>query len=104
MKFRIKKNDTVIVIAGKDKGKKGKVLEVLPKSERVVVEGLNIMKKSVRPRRQGEKGQIISYSASMHMSNVMVWSSKIGKGVRVGYAKDAQGKKIRISRKDQTQV
>jgi large subunit ribosomal protein L24 len=104
MKHRIKKNDTVIMIAGKDKGKKGKVLEILNKKNRVVIEGLNVMKKSVRPKRQGEKGQIISYSASTHISNVMLWSSKAGKGVRIGFAKDAQGKKIRISRKDQTQV
>jgi large subunit ribosomal protein L24 len=104
MKFKIRKNDNVIIIAGKDKGKKGKVVQVLPKSGKIVVEGRNIMKKNVRGRKQGEKGQIISYSAPLHMSNVKIWSQRSGKGVRVGFTQDSQGKKIRISRADQSQV
>jgi len=102
--MKIKKNDTVVIMAGKDKGKKGKVVQVFRDAERVVVEGLNIRKKNVRGKKQGEKGQVISYSAPMHASNVMVWSSKHSKGVRVGFEKDAQGKKIRIIRKDGSPV
>lgn len=102
--MKVKKNDTVIIIAGKDKGKKGKAIQVLRESEQVVVEGLNIRKKNVRGKRQGEKGQVVSYSAPLHISNVMVWSSKHSKGVRVGFEKDAQGKKIRISKKDGSPV
>lgn len=98
MKF--KKNDQVIIASGKDKGKKGKIIQVFPREGLVVVEGLNVRKKNVRAKRQGEKGQIVSYSAPIHASNVMLWSSKHSKGVRVGYAKDAQGKKIRINKKD----
>lgn len=102
--MKIKKNDTVIINAGKDKGKKGKVLQVLPKANKVVVEGRNIMKKNVRPKRQGEKGQVISYNAPIHVSNVQIFDTKAGKGVRVGFEKDAQGKKIRISKKNKTTV
>ncbi|PIS41643.1 MAG: 50S ribosomal protein L24 [Candidatus Kerfeldbacteria bacterium CG08_land_8_20_14_0_20_42_7] len=102
--MKVKKNDTVIIIAGKDKGKKGKAIQVLRESEQVVVEGLNIRKKNVRGKRQGEKGQVVSYSAPLHISNVMVWSSKHAKGVRVGFEKDAQGKKIRINKKDGSPV
>jgi len=98
--MRIKKNDTVVIIAGKDKGKKGKVIQVMKSTDQVVVEGLNLRKKNVRAKREGEKGQVISYSAPIHASNVMVWSSKHSKGVRVGIEKDAQGKKIRINKKD----
>lgn len=105
MKSKIKKNDTVIIIAGKDKGKKGKVIQVLPEAQKVVVENLNVMKKNVRPKREREKGQIISYSAPIHISNVMLFSSKAGKGVRVGFTKDAStGAKLRISRKDSSAV
>jgi large subunit ribosomal protein L24 len=104
MNTKIKKNDTVIIITGKDRGKKGKVIEVIPGKEQVVVEGLNVMRKNVRPRRQGEKGQIVSYSAPVHISNVMYFSSKHGKGVRVGYARDGQGRKIRINKKDKSAV
>jgi len=73
---------------------------VLPVEDMVVVEGLNVRKKNVRAKRQGEKGQVVSYSAPVHISNIMLWSSKHSKGVRVGFEKDAQGKKIRINKKD----
>lgn len=98
--MKVKKNDTVVITAGKDKGKKGKVIQLFPENNKVVVEGLNVRKKNVRPKKQGEKGQVISFSAPIDASNVMVFSSKQGKGVRVGYSTDAQGKKIRITRKD----
>ncbi len=68
--LHIKKNDTVLIIAGKDRGKKGKVLQVFPKLNRVVVEGINMTVKNVRPKQQGEKGQVVRYNAPLHASNV----------------------------------
>jgi large subunit ribosomal protein L24 len=71
IKISIKKGDTVTVIAGKDSGKSGKVLKVLPKANRVLVEGINMFKKHKRPTKQGEKGQIVSIARSIHRSNVV---------------------------------
>jgi large subunit ribosomal protein L24 len=71
IKISIKKGDTVTVIAGKDNGKSGKVLKVLPKANRVLVEGINMFKKHKRPTKQGEKGQIVSIARSIHRSNVV---------------------------------
>ena len=68
--MKIKKNDNVIILAGKDKGKKGKITRVLPKLNKVVVEGLNMVKKHQRPRRSNEKGSVISMALPIHASNV----------------------------------
>jgi large subunit ribosomal protein L24 len=68
----IKKNDTVIILTGKDKGKTGKVTKVLPKIDKVIVEGINQMKKNQRPRKQGQKGQIVTVTMPIHISNVML--------------------------------
>lgn len=68
--MKIKKNDQVKIIAGKDRGKKGKVLQVLPQKNKVVVEGINMMAKNVRPKRAGEKGQVVRYNAPIDASNV----------------------------------
>ena len=70
MKFNIKKGDMVTAIAGKDRGRSGKVVQVLREANRVVVEGINIYKKHKKPTKQGEKGQIISLPRSIHRSNV----------------------------------
>jgi large subunit ribosomal protein L24 len=70
IKLHIKKGDTVQVITGKDKGKSGKVLRAFPKTERVLVEGINLFKKHVRPRREGEKGQTVTIPRTIHVSNV----------------------------------
>jgi large subunit ribosomal protein L24 len=83
--MKIKKNDTVLIISGKDKGKKGKVLEVFPKEKRLVVEGLNLKKKSQRPKKQGEKGQIVSIPGAMDVSNVKLLCPKCGAATRVSY-------------------
>ena len=83
-KLKIKKEDTVIVVAGKDKGKTGKVLQVIPAKGRVLVSGVNIMKKHERPNPKNEKGGIIEREAPLNISNVMLYSSKTNKGVRVG--------------------
>lgn len=83
--MKIKKDDMVLVISGKDRGKKGKVLEVFPKEKRLAVEGLNLRKKHQRPRRQGEKGQIVSLPGAMDVSNVKLICPKCGAATRVGY-------------------
>lgn len=96
--MHIKKNDTVAVITGKDKGKKGKILKAFPKEGRVVVEGVNIKKRHQRARKGGQKGQIVDYPAPMHVSNVMLVDSKSGKPTRVRMKTDGS-KKVRVSAK-----
>ena len=96
--MKIKKNDKVKVLAGKDKGKTGKVLSVLTAKNRVVVEGINLLNKNMRPKKQGEKGQRIQFPAPFNMSNVALIDPQSNKQARVGY-KIENKKKIRISRK-----
>ena len=96
--MKIKKNDQVLIISGKDRGKHGKVLDVFPESRKVVVEGANIRKKHVKPKKSGEKGQIVEMPASFSISNVKLICSKCGKPTRVGY-KLIEGKKYRICKK-----
>jgi len=93
--MKIKKGDNVIVIAGKDKGKKGKVLDSFPAISKIVVEGVAIVKKHVKSKKSG-KGQTIEMPAKISVSNVMIEEG--GKPVRVGY-KMEKGKKVRISKK-----
>jgi len=81
--MHIAKNDIVEVIAGNDRGKRGKVLKVLPRTKRVVVEGVNFIHRHTRPRRQGEQGGIIEKEAPLHVSNVKLVCSKCNEGVRV---------------------
>jgi len=95
--FRIKKNDEVKVIAGKEKGKTGRVIRVDHEKERVIVEGVNLRKKAVRKRRQNEQGGIIEVEAPIHISNVMVLCKKCGP-VRVGYRFESE-KKVRFCKK-----
>jgi large subunit ribosomal protein L24 len=83
--MKIKKNDKVKIIAGKDKGKTGKVLQIFNARDRVSVEGLNLLIKHMRPRRQGEKGQRIEFPAPMAASNLMLVCPRCGRAVRVGY-------------------
>lgn len=82
-KLHIKKDDTVIVVSGDDKGKKGKVVEVSPKEGKVIVEGVNIVSKHVKPRKQGETGGIVKVEGAMYASKVQLYCAKCGKGVRV---------------------
>ena len=95
--MRIKQGDKVVVIAGKDKGKEGKVLKTLRNSSKVIVEGVNIVKKHIKPN-GGEEGRIAEIEAPLHVSNVMLYDEKVKKGTRVGY-ETKDGKKIRISKK-----
>jgi large subunit ribosomal protein L24 len=97
---KIKKGDTVLVIAGKDKGAKGKVIAAYPKLDRVLVEGVNRVKKHTRIRttqRGAKTGGIVTQEASIHVSNVMVLDSD-GKPTRVGYRLDDNGQKVRVAR------
>ena len=96
--MRIRKGDTVQVLSGNDKGKTGEVLEVIPKSEKVIVKGANVRKKHVKPRKQGEEGGIISIESAIPSSKVNVVCSKCGKATRVGYSVE-KDKKVRICKK-----
>ena len=102
-KFRVKKGDTVVVISGKDKGATGKVITVLPREERVIVEGVNLVKKHTKigqTSRGGKTGGIVTQEAAIHVSNVMVIDSD-GKPARIGYRVDDEtGKKVRISKRN----
>ena len=100
MKFNhIKKNDEVIVIAGNEVGKKGKVLSVDHENGRVIVEGVNMATKHKKPRRQGETGGIIQQEAALNMSNVMHVCKKCGKPTRIGYTVLKDGSKVRVCKK-----
>lgn len=93
--MRIKKGDTVEVISGKDKGKKGKVVRTLPKQDRVVVEGVNIVTKHEKPRGPQNPGGITKAEAPIHVSNVMHYDTKTNKRSRIGYTFE-NGKKVRV--------
>ena len=95
--MKLKKGDNIIVIAGKDKGKTGKIVRVLVSKNRVVVEGVNVMKKHQRPRKSGEKGQTLSIAMPLHASNVMIVDPKGGKATRIG-KKLVGGKMVRVAR------
>ena len=95
--MNIKKNDKVKIIAGKDKGKTGKVIQVLPKYNKVVIEGLNIKFKNLRPRKQGEKGQKIEYPGPVDLSNILLSCPKCNKNTRVGMKVLENKKKVRTS-------
>ncbi|MDO8482290.1 MAG: 50S ribosomal protein L24 [bacterium] len=101
--MKIKKNDNVIIIAGKDKGKTGAVSHAFPKKDMIIVSGLNLKKRHQRPRKTGEKGQIIDKSMPIHISNVMVVDSDTKKPVRIG--KKLVGERyVRISRKSGKEI
>jgi len=97
-KLKIKKDDEVIVITGKDKGKKGTVLKVLPKDSRVLVSGVNLVKKHQKPGMNGAGG-IVSQEASLHISNVALVDPKEGKPSRVGYKILKDGSKARVAKR-----
>ncbi|MDR3559600.1 MAG: 50S ribosomal protein L24 [Candidatus Pacebacteria bacterium] len=90
--MKIKKNDNVKMLAGKDRDKTGKVLRVFPQERKVIVEGLNIVKKHSRPRKEGEKGQRVEVPRKITVSNVLLICPKCGKGTRVGFKVTEQDK------------
>lgn len=96
--MKIRKNDIIKIITGKDKGKSGKVLKVFLEKGKVLVDGLNLYKKHVRPKRQDEKGQIISVPRPINVSNIMLICSSCNKTARIGYRFENENK-IRICKK-----
>lgn len=96
--MKIKTNDKVKVMSGKDAGKTGKVIQVFPKEERVVVEGVNMMKKAMKTNKKGEKGQVIELAGPLHMSKVALVCPKCSQPTRVGFKTEGNDKK-RVCRK-----
>jgi large subunit ribosomal protein L24 len=96
--MKIRKNDNVIILSGKDKGKTGKVLEAFPATEKVIVEGVNIVKRHQKSRKESEPGQILEVASPIHVSNVAIEDPKTKKPSRVGYQVEG-GKKVRIAKK-----
>ena len=101
--MKIKKGDTVLIISGKDKGKSAKVLKSLPKEVKVLVEGTNLKKKHVKPKKEGEKGQVVSIPLPIDVSNVKFVCPKCRKAVRLGY-KIVGDKKFRVCKKCKSEV
>ena len=99
MKMNIRKGDKVQVITGKDKGKQGVVLRGLPKEERVLVEGVNMVKKAMRPTQQNPQGGITTVEAPLHVSNVMLVCPNCKEATRTSKRVDEQGKKVRVCKK-----
>jgi large subunit ribosomal protein L24 len=98
MGLKLRKGDTVMVIAGDDKGKTGRVLSVDEVKKRVVVEKVNFVKRHTRPRGQRAQGGILEKEAPIHVSNVMLYDPKAGRGVRIGVRLSKDGKRERVSR------
>ncbi|MGD1855328.1 MAG: 50S ribosomal protein L24 [Leptolyngbyaceae cyanobacterium] len=98
-KMHIKKGDTVQVITGRDKGKVGDVTAVFPKKSQVLIEGVNLRTKHVKPRQEGETGQIVTSEFPVHSSNVMLYSKKEKVASRVGYTFTDDGRKVRVLKK-----
>ena len=96
--MKLKKGDKVMVLSGNDKGKTGEVLEVIPNTQKIIVKGVNIRKKHVKPRKQGEEGGIIPVECAIHSSKVNVVCPKCGKATRIGYV-DEKGEKVRTCKK-----
>ncbi len=90
--MKIKKGDNVLIIAGKDKGRTAKVIKALPKELKILVEGINLKKKHVRPKREGEKGQVVAIPAPLDISNVKIICPKCGKATRVEYKTEGEAK------------
>lgn len=101
--MKLKTGDKVVVIAGKDKGKEGKINKVLRNENKVVVEGINVAKKHVKPNGQ-TAGSIVEMEMPIHASNVMIVDPKTKKGTRVGHKIDKNGKKIRVSKKSNSDL
>src|SRR5690625_1174248 len=101
--MHVRKGDNVIVISGKDKGKTGKVLEALPKKERVVVEGVNTIKKHQKPTQFNPEGGILETEAAIHVSNVQLLDPKTNEPTRIGY-KFEDDKKVRIAKKSGEEI
>lgn len=98
-KLHVKKGDNVKIISGKDKGKEGKILEAYPNKSRVLVEGVNMVKKHAKPSQINPQGGILNQEAPVHVSNVMVIDPSTNEPTRIGFKTDENGKKVRIAKK-----
>jgi large subunit ribosomal protein L24 len=98
-KMHVKKGDTVQVISGKDKGKIGEIIRSFPETSKVIIKGVNIRTKHVKPMQEGESGRIDTAEAQIHSSKVMLYSTKQNVASRVGYTVTAEGKKVRMLKK-----
>jgi large subunit ribosomal protein L24 len=98
MSFRIRRGDTVMVVSGKEKGKRGEVERVIPAKNRVVVSGVNVRTRHARPSQQNQEG-IYTFEAPLHLSNVMLIDPDSGEPTRVGYRFADSGEKVRVSKK-----
>jgi large subunit ribosomal protein L24 len=96
--MKVKKGDNILIISGKDKGRTGKIMKAFPKEWKILVEGINLKKKHVRPKKEGEKGQVVEIPAALNISNVKIICPKCGKATRVGYKIEKDIKK-RICKK-----
>ena len=102
--MKIKTGDLVVVISGGEKGKKGKVIKTFPSENRVIVEGVNIVKKHIKPNQNNTKGSIVDKPNKIHVSNVALVDPKTNKPTRVGYKVGKDNKKIRVSKKSGTEI
>ena len=102
--LHIKKDDTVIVLTGEDKGKTGKVLKVLVEKNRAIVEGINIVSKSAKPSAKNPQGGIVKQEAPVHISNLSLIDPKSGKPTRISVKKTDDGKKVRIAKKSGEEI
>jgi large subunit ribosomal protein L24 len=103
-KLHIKKGDTVQVLAGVDLGKKGRVLEIVRKTDRAIVEGVNIIKKHTKPNTEHPNGGIVEKEAPIHISNLMLVDPKTGKATRIGRRLNENGKLVRYSKKSGEEI
>ncbi|MBF2002297.1 MAG: 50S ribosomal protein L24 [Synechococcales cyanobacterium C42_A2020_086] len=97
--MHVKKGDTVQVIAGSEKGKVGEVLRTFPKTSKVIIKGVNLKTKHVKPQQEGESGQITTVEAPIHSSNVMLYSNKQKIASRICYTFNSEGRKVRMLKK-----
>ena len=101
--MNFKTGDKVVVIAGKDKGKEGTITKTLRETNKVIVEGVNVVKKHIKPR-GNETGSIVEVEAPIHASNVMILDPKTNKRTRIGHEIDKNGKKIRVAKKSNSAI
>ena len=94
--MHIRKGDTVVIITGKYKGSKGRVLRVIPKDQRIVVEGVNMMKRHTKPSQRNQQGGIVERERPIHMSNVMVWCDAAGKPSKIQMKRLEDGSRVRV--------
>ena len=98
-KVHVKTGDTVVVINGKNRGRKGKVMQVSPAEDKVIVEGVNVVTKHVKPKKMGEQGGLVKAESALYASKVQLVCPKCGRPTRVGHKTDSKGKKVRTCKK-----